>query len=377
MHLNRSEARPFTSTRTFGVEIEAVGNGLSYSQVAQAISDAGIPCYAEDYGHDAPRNWKVVKDGSLSYGGFEVVSPILRGTEGIEQVRKVAEALRNAGATIDSRCGLHVHVGAQGLSGADLMNVLRRYEAHITDIQSVLIPFRREGAHGARWCRSVAGLVSRFSSLPNTATCEDVCAVAGSGGRYYTVNLLAYLRHGTLEFRQHSGTLDATKIANWIMFCVNFVEQSRMTVFEIPATPAPVPSVAPAVVAPAATPRVRANALSVTYDRLQALLETASYGAPATVEQIAQALEIAEASVPAYVSNFRGARRNITVNQRRGRGYYINFTATQTPAANPLPAPSVAPVPTVRTITAPIDYGPFATLPLAVQSYFCEQASIT
>jgi hypothetical protein len=49
------------------------------------------------------------------------------------------------------------------------------------------------------------------------------------GGRYNKVNLCAFLRHGTIEFRQHSGTMNVDKVINWIVFCVNFVETSANT----------------------------------------------------------------------------------------------------------------------------------------------------
>lgn len=36
--------------------------------------------------------------------------------------------------------------------------------------------------------------------------------------RYMKVNLQAYSRHRTVEFRQHSGTISFTKIENWVCF---------------------------------------------------------------------------------------------------------------------------------------------------------------
>ena len=40
------------------------------------------------------------------------------------------------------------------------------------------------------------------------------------------VNLASYARHGTIEFRQHSGSTNANKICNWITFCVHFVSKA-------------------------------------------------------------------------------------------------------------------------------------------------------
>ena len=38
------------------------------------------------------------------------------------------------------------------------------------------------------------------------------------GDRYHKVNLEAYSRHKTVEFRQHSGTTSFTKMRNWVLF---------------------------------------------------------------------------------------------------------------------------------------------------------------
>ena len=37
----------------------------------------------------------------------------------------------------------------------------------------------------------------------------------------------SYVRHNTIEFRQHSGTVEFEKIANWILFLHNLVEYSK------------------------------------------------------------------------------------------------------------------------------------------------------
>ena len=44
--------------------------------------------------------------------------------------------------------------------------------------------------------------------------------------RYYKVNAVAYERHQTIEFRQHSGTTEYEKIANWVMFLAKLVDYS-------------------------------------------------------------------------------------------------------------------------------------------------------
>lgn len=59
-----------------------------------------------------PQGWKAEGDGSLrcdrrGYVGIEIVSPILSGRNGIEQVKQVAKLLREHGAVVNPTCGFH------------------------------------------------------------------------------------------------------------------------------------------------------------------------------------------------------------------------------------------------------------------------------
>ena len=45
--------------------------------------------------------------------------------------------------------------------------------------------------------------------------------------RYHKINTQAFARHRTIEFRQHSGTFEAAKIENWILFLHNLVDFSK------------------------------------------------------------------------------------------------------------------------------------------------------
>jgi biotin operon repressor len=94
-----------------------------------------------------------------------------------------------------------------------------------------------------------------------------------------------------------------------------------------------------------------------------------------TGRDIAQALEIAEASVPSYVSMFRDAYPDLTICARRGRGYYCtNFYRVfpeLAPSETPLPRHNV--VQPQIVVDIPNDRGIFASLPLEVTAYFQER----
>lgn len=48
-------------------------------------------------------------------------------------------------------------------------------------------------------------------------------------GRYHKLNLVSLWVHGTIEFRQHSGTVDADKAVNWIELLMQFVNRAAVT----------------------------------------------------------------------------------------------------------------------------------------------------
>ncbi len=220
----RSDA--FSFDRTFGVEMEIIHE--SESKIRSAIRNAGVECEIEGYNHDTRTHWKIVSDASVD-GGFEVVSPVLKGRGGLEELEKVCNALVNAGARIRKCCGLHVHLGTDDFK-TDIRvwkNLYKNYAALERTIDSFMPPSRRHN----QYCRSmrVCGWNAKIESAANLRMLES--AVTG-GSRYFKLNSQSYWRHKTVEFRQHSGSVEFGKVRNWILFCARFVEFSRRNTVE-------------------------------------------------------------------------------------------------------------------------------------------------
>lgn len=205
--------------RNFGIELEIAG--VTQSTVLSALRSVGVAVQSEGYNHTTRNHWKLVSDSSVR-GGFEVVSPILSGEAGIEEARTVVTALDDAGAKVNVTCGFHLHIDAAGLSVHDVRNIVTRYAKYESEIDAIMPPSRRGDAN--EFCHSVCGLVTRRPF--NTADTVNGLMVA-QGGRYFKVNLQSFQRHGTIEFRQHSGTVNAAKVCNWIRFIGQFIEASR------------------------------------------------------------------------------------------------------------------------------------------------------
>jgi hypothetical protein len=220
------------TNRRFGVEIEFCTNH-DQETIARLLRASGLNVHAEGYNHCARPHWKIVTDGSVSCG-FELVSPILSGPQGLDEVRGAAKALVAAGCSTDKSCGLHVHVDASNLSGASVVNVLRRHARWEPTIDQMVPSHRRNNSYATSVQGDAEAAESYLRSNP-TAGAAIICGRFTE--RYRKLNVSAYVRHNTLEFRQHSGTIDGTKIANWIMFCVAFVNDSVVTVRTVQPDP--------------------------------------------------------------------------------------------------------------------------------------------
>ena len=202
--------------RKFGIELEIVG--ITQDAAIKALKAVQIKVNAEGYNHTTRNYWKIVPDGSVT-NCFEVVSPILKGEAGIEEAEIVARALEDAGAYANRTCGFHVHFDASDLGMEHIKKIVRRYAAHEQEIDAFMPKSRRGNSN--QYCQSLNGILGHaFDSATTTQA-----LVSSQPSRYYKVNLKSYQRHGTIEFRQHSGTVNAMKVCTWIRFLAEFIDE--------------------------------------------------------------------------------------------------------------------------------------------------------
>lgn len=224
--------------RKFGVEIEAniandycLDNDIAPQDVIYILlrnnfkknSKIKFDHYSDDCHYDAdPDNftgaWSIKSDGSLDYRtGFEMSSPILKGKKGLTEVDTIVKTLNQFGCSINSRCGLHVHVDAKDLSEDEKLAVVARYNNLHDKIKKFV---KRD-----RWTRSARLGEYSINRLVHDLIETQVVVDEDYDGR--TGGALSISgKYPTLEFRQHEGSLNSKEIQNWIKFCVNFVEQS-------------------------------------------------------------------------------------------------------------------------------------------------------
>lgn len=243
--MTAQEKREASMNRSFGVEIEFAN--LGELAAARAIEAAGIECHPEGYNHTTRSWWKVVSDSSC---GYEAVSPPLHGEEGIAEVQKVVKALREAGATVNKNCGLHVHHDARDFTGPQLRNMALLYVKYEKVLDSLQPTSRRDSVNG--YCMSLLKehAFSLYGRASHASTDEEKIVAAMNSinrttARYLNepnrvaerlathrmmkLNYEAYFRHGTIEVRHGAGSLDGRKIAEWIRLTAGMMTAAQNT----------------------------------------------------------------------------------------------------------------------------------------------------
>tara|TARA_Y100000310_G_C20595026_1_gene770067 strand:- start:40 stop:951 length:912 start_codon:yes stop_codon:yes gene_type:complete len=226
--------------RNFGVELELIVD--DDDALARHLRSEGVNIRCEGYNHETRGHWKIVSDSSVrgthprehNLLGREIVSPILCGEHGREQVRALldaAETYRGV-ARVNRTCGMHVHISCADLS---LKQIKRCAKAQLKYewVLDQFVPASRR-ANENQFCYSVSrsfGDGNTLSSIEETGfsmidSARDLYQLRGmvqrAGGRQTKWNLDRYTDRGTIEIRHGGGTLDADKACNWIELWTSF-----------------------------------------------------------------------------------------------------------------------------------------------------------
>lgn len=216
---------PFTFefNRTYGIELEVYG--VDRERLINEISRVGIPVQGEAYNHSTRNHWKIVTDSSIQgVNGNEIVSPVLKGMEGIEQIKKVCIALNRAGAKVNKSCGFHLHIHAADFQISDFKNLVNSF-INLEDEFDKIQPISRRG-NSNRYCKNLTSIRNYTEKINSANNFYDLSRVF-ENNRYYKLNLQSFNRYGTVEFRHHSGTTTFSKIKNWVLICSRLVEYAK------------------------------------------------------------------------------------------------------------------------------------------------------
>lgn len=223
--------------RTFGVEIEAYG--VSKTTLKRKLQEAGINVEVEGYNHDDRNYWKIVPDASIKgENSFELVSPPLSGEQGLQELKKVCEVLKELNAQVNKTCGLHIHFDARNYELENWKRLVYNYMIMENEIDKMMPESRR--ANNNSYCKSLRekfriGSLVHYGytrrRIQECQTLEELSSAITDRVRYYKINIESYWRHKTVEFRHHSGTIEFEKIASWIEILNRLMNFSKYAEF--------------------------------------------------------------------------------------------------------------------------------------------------
>lgn len=229
-------------TQKFGIELElSSAPGVEPQSIADRMPrNAGDVYVVDTYrkGRESyQEGWKIVPDGSIvcsphmpTCHKFELVSRVLQGGRGLGEVSAVCRALSETypKLQVNKSMGFHVHIDVSGYSIEQLIKICQNFCKYERVMDSFMPPSRRDGSHECdSYFKSNRNSVQPGGSNLQIHTvlenCYDIQTLASKmnrDGRYYKLNLqnLVTGRQPTIEFRQHSSTLNYEKISAWVRF---------------------------------------------------------------------------------------------------------------------------------------------------------------
>lgn len=230
----------FNQSRSYGVEIEWDDKYIR-SDVKRTLLDR-FDWSRNDveecgYGRGSDSKWSLEYDNSC---GAEAVSPILSGSNDFAEIREVITAIHDNGGRVNRKCGLHVHHDISDFETKEAKRLLSLYLRFEETLDSMVPNSRRADnnsyLHGWRARGDHNRALNRLKN--DVSDIEDIawyCQPGGSQNRYQKLNFEPYRDQGTVEFRQHSGTLNYEKITNWIKVTQAMVETAKNRQLQIPS----------------------------------------------------------------------------------------------------------------------------------------------
>lgn len=233
--------------QTYGFEIESFG--LTEQELRTALTGlvgyrGETTTYSGHFGyhqsglrsHENGRQnvWASERDGSIRNTAgrgiaHEVVSPVIKGREGLAMVKRVMKSLSRAGAKVNKSTGLHITYGVRNCSARvrrmSARNLAQRIGRMVDAYDyfyggafcRLVSPSRRVGSPNATTYAPRVRYTARTPNTYGTGTKNHYTNMMSYGVGRGVVNLGKFLSKGIVEFRQHNGTLNGTKIENFAL----------------------------------------------------------------------------------------------------------------------------------------------------------------
>jgi len=235
------------SSRTWGIEVEVVQDSLVSGKPLgwKKHSDGSLTGIGDgdsgycDCGCDECDEYDHCGYDDCQYDNgdntAEYVSPILRAFNSLG-LRALCNDLD--GSEVNSTPGIHIHVGADGLTPADIARLLAMYSAASPFIWPVM---ERETRN---YCRDVTtdniaywmGKAREWRTKPEARSEQQnwdrvLTAVNGQpDDRYRDINLQALHAHGTIEFRAMGPIYNYDRLVRWAWMVREMMNVSKLDI---------------------------------------------------------------------------------------------------------------------------------------------------
>lgn len=220
--INGKHSRSIFTTRAAGIELEVErGNASKLKPFSAGIG--------------------VSEDGSLDSTGIEIQTPPATNSKLHALIKEVTDNLAGAGYKATRSCGFHLHLDAADLrtNQARLSRLLKLYYATEDILYGMLPPSRWHNKYCLQlrsqytWKDFRAGKLDLLQQhWYKTKSKREISRRSGGkydNTRYAGVNIHSVFYRGTLELRQHSGTLSPEKILHWVNLNMLYCDVSANT----------------------------------------------------------------------------------------------------------------------------------------------------
>lgn len=173
------------------------------------------PAFTGDWPH--VRNWVTKGDGSLRNGIEYITRTPIKVDEKLEgRISALVEALKDNVVDDSARTSCHVHVNCLKLSPIEMVNGILSFWL----TEEIISDYWGEERKGNQYCQRFSEGM-KVSSVCNILNNPDYFNLTGNGryldmGRYYSCNLSAFPKHGSVEFRGMRGTIETKALYDWV-----------------------------------------------------------------------------------------------------------------------------------------------------------------
>lgn len=161
----------------------------------------------------APANWNRVEDHSLRNGGVEyVIRNPLREDNVRSALELLQDFLRDTPLNFTYRTSVHIHVNVQDMTVKQWVNFLVAF----TILEEALVDVVGPRRAGNKFCLRAVDADETLRQVRDNLRSGNLAQGLSGDLKYASMNIVATLTHGTLEFRAMEGNLDVDRITQWV-----------------------------------------------------------------------------------------------------------------------------------------------------------------